>query len=65
MAKPAMTSERRTSVDDVFEYLQTQIATLKLKPGDRLSEAEVASQFGISRNLGAMPSAGSLNLIYS
>lgn len=42
-------SERRTSVDDIFDHLQEQIATLNLKPGDRISEAEIASQFGVSR----------------
>lgn len=41
--------ERRTSVDDIFDYLYEQIATLQLKPGDRISEAEIAAQFGVSR----------------
>ena len=41
--------ERRTSVDDVFDYLHEQISTLQLKPGDRISEAEIASHFGVSR----------------
>lgn len=49
MARTKNVSERRTSVDDVFEYLQEQIATLQLKPGDRISEAEMAAHFGISR----------------
>jgi DNA-binding GntR family transcriptional regulator len=42
-------SERRTAVDDVFDYLHQQISSLQLKPGDRISEAEIAAQFGISR----------------
>ncbi len=42
-------NERRTSVDDVFDTLHEQIATLQLKPGDRISEAEIAAQFGVSR----------------
>jgi DNA-binding GntR family transcriptional regulator len=42
-------SERRTSVDDVFDTLHEQIVTLQLKPGDRISEAEIAAQFGVSR----------------
>lgn len=42
-------AERRTSVDDVFDALHEQIATLELKPGDRISEAEIAAQFGVSR----------------
>ena len=41
--------ERRTSVDDVYDYLHKQIMTLQLKPGGRISEAEIATQFGISR----------------
>lgn len=49
MADATSLSERRTSVDDVFDHLQNQIATLQLKPGDRISEAEIAAQFGISR----------------
>lgn len=42
-------SERRTAVDDVFDYLHGQISSLQLKPGDRISEAEIAAQFGVSR----------------
>ncbi len=49
MAQPTTLSERRTSVDDVFDHLHEQIATLRLKPGDRISEAEIAAQFGVSR----------------
>ena len=49
MADTTVLSERRTNVDDVFDYLQKQIATLELKPGDRISEAEIAAQFGVSR----------------
>lgn len=42
-------TERRTAVDDVFHYLHDKISSLQLKPGDRISEAEIASKFGISR----------------
>lgn len=49
MAQAILTSERRTSVDDVFEHLHDRIVTLELKPGDRISEAEIAAQFGVSR----------------
>ncbi|MCF2871167.1 GntR family transcriptional regulator [Octadecabacter sp. G9-8] len=42
-------TERRTSVDEVFDYLHDQIATLALRPGDKISEAEMAARFGISR----------------
>lgn len=41
--------ERRTSVDVVFDYLYEQIVTLGLMPGAKISEAEIASRFGISR----------------
>lgn len=49
MALATALTERRTAVDDVYEHLHEQIATLKLKPGDRISEAEIAAQFAISR----------------
>ncbi|MEP5758827.1 MAG: GntR family transcriptional regulator [Litoreibacter sp.] len=41
--------ERRTSVDTVFDYLYEQIVTLGLLPGAKISEAEIASKFGVSR----------------
>lgn len=49
MAQALAQNERRTSVDDVFDTLHEQIVTLKLKPGDRISEADIAAQFGVSR----------------
>lgn len=49
MANVTAISERRTAVDDVFDHLHAQISSLQLKPGDRISEAEIAAQFGISR----------------
>lgn len=49
MVKTAPQSERRTSVDEVFDYLNEQISTLQLKPGDRISEADIAARFGVSR----------------
>jgi len=42
-------SERRTTVDDIFDVLHSEIATLQLKPGDRISEAEIAARFNVSR----------------
>lgn len=42
-------TDRRTSVDDVFEFLYTEIVKLRLRPGDKISEADIASQFGVSR----------------
>lgn len=49
MVEATVLSERRTSVDDIFDHLRRQIETLALKPGDRISEAEIAAQFGVSR----------------
>lgn len=49
MANSTGLSERRTTVDDIFDYLHRQIGTLQLKPGDRISEAEIAARFGVSR----------------
>jgi GntR family transcriptional regulator, rspAB operon transcriptional repressor len=41
--------ERRTTSEDVFERLHADIITLKLLPGARLSEVDVAKQFQVSR----------------
>ncbi|PPB80824.1 GntR family transcriptional regulator [Albidovulum inexpectatum] len=49
MTPLAKLNARRTSVDDVFDYLYDEIISLRLKPGDKISEAEIAAQFGISR----------------
>jgi DNA-binding GntR family transcriptional regulator len=49
MANATKLSERRTSVDEVFDYLHNEITTLGLRPGDKISEAEMATRFGISR----------------
>lgn len=49
MAQAPAYTERRTSVDDVFDHLHEQISSLQLKPGDRISEADIAAQFGVSR----------------
>jgi len=41
--------DRRTSVDVVFDHLYDEIASLNLLPGDKISEAEIAARFGVSR----------------
>jgi DNA-binding GntR family transcriptional regulator len=41
--------ERRTSVDLVFDHLYGEITSLSLRPGDKISEAEIAAHFGLSR----------------
>jgi DNA-binding GntR family transcriptional regulator len=49
MVEATRLNERRTSVDEVFDYLHGEITTLGLRPGDKISEAEMATRFGISR----------------
>lgn len=39
----------RTSVDAIFDFLHEEILTLRLRPGDRISEAEIATRFSVSR----------------
>lgn len=40
---------RRTSTDQVFDSLREDILSLTLLPGTKMSEAEVAARFGVSR----------------
>ena len=35
MVQPSHLSERRTSVDDIFDYLHDEILSLRLRPGDK------------------------------
>ncbi len=49
MLEVAELFERRTSTDVVFDQLYEEIASLKMLPGTKLSEAEVAKRFGVSR----------------
>jgi DNA-binding GntR family transcriptional regulator len=49
MPNSAQTRDRRTSVDVVYDHLSREIASLNLRPGDNISEAEIAAQFGVSR----------------
>ena len=49
MAQSTQLSERRTSVDDIFDHLHAEILSLSLRPGDKISEADIAAQFGVSR----------------
>jgi DNA-binding GntR family transcriptional regulator len=41
--------ERRTSADVVFDFLYEEITSLGLMPGTKISEAEMATKFGVSR----------------
>lgn len=43
------TIERRTSADAVFDTLYDEIISLRLLPGTKMSEADIAAQFGVSR----------------
>ncbi len=45
----SLVNDRRTSVDEIFDHLLEEINSLRLRPGDRISEAEIAAQFGVSR----------------
>lgn len=49
MQEPSRSPSRRTAADDVFERLHADIVGLKLVPGTKLSEVEVARQFDVSR----------------
>ncbi|MCV3272819.1 GntR family transcriptional regulator [Roseobacter sinensis] len=41
--------ERRTTTDLVFDQLRDEIVSLELLPGAKVSEADVARRFGVSR----------------
>ena len=49
MAQVTQIGARRTSVDDIYDYLYEEISALRLRPGDKISEADIATQFGVSR----------------
>lgn len=49
MSTPNSKSHRRTSVDEIYDFLYEEIRTLQLRPGDKISEAEIAARFGVSR----------------
>ena len=43
------TIERRTTIDAVYDELYDEIASLRILPGAKLSEADIARRFGVSR----------------
>lgn len=49
MVQRLKTTERRTGVDSVFDHLYDEIVSMRLLPGTKISEAEIAKLFGISR----------------
>lgn len=65
MQKPVEILERRTSADAVFDYLFEKIGSLELLPGMKISEAEIAAQFGVSRQpvRDAFSRLGNMNLL--
>ncbi|WP_237154060.1 GntR family transcriptional regulator [Oryzibacter oryziterrae] len=42
-------SQRVSVADQVFERLKAEIVTLKLEPGSKLSESDIATRYGVSR----------------
>lgn len=40
---------RRTAVDEIFDHLEEEISSMRLRPGDRISEVDIAERFGVSR----------------
>ncbi|MEL6101682.1 MAG: GntR family transcriptional regulator [Pseudomonadota bacterium] len=49
MAQVTQIGARRTSVDEIYAYLFEEISALRLRPGDKISEADIAMKFGVSR----------------
>jgi len=49
MAQVTHVGVRRTTVDDIYDYLYDEISSLRLRPGDKISEADIATKFGVSR----------------
>lgn len=49
MVQTNQLGDRRTSVDDIFDHLHGEILSLSLRPGDKISEADIAARFGVSR----------------
>jgi len=44
-----VTGESKSTADVVFDRLHEEIATLAIRPGSKISEADVARRFGVSR----------------
>lgn len=65
MAPTPDIAERRTSADVVFDHLFDEIISLGLLPGTKMSEVEVAAQFGVSRQpvRDAFSRLGSMDLL--
>lgn len=44
-----LSSERRTTANEIFDRLQADIVAMRLPPGTKVSESEIAKQHGVSR----------------
>lgn len=42
-------NKKNSIVDVIYEYLMQQILSQQMEPGDRIPEAKIASEFGVSR----------------
>ena len=49
MVQDVKLPDRRTNVETVFNHLYDDIVSMRLVPGSKLTESEIARQFGISR----------------
>jgi len=49
MVEKLKSVERRTAVDSVFDHLYEEIVSMQLLPGAKISEAEIAGLFNVSR----------------
>ena len=49
MERSSEPNGRKSSVDMIVERLQEDISSMRLMPGSRISEPEIAAQFGVSR----------------
>lgn len=49
MRAAVSTKPRQTSADIAFDYLQDEILSLRLLPGAKISESEIAARLGLSR----------------
>jgi DNA-binding GntR family transcriptional regulator len=45
----ASDSARRTTTDEIFDSIYTEIVSMRLEPGTKLSEVDIARQFNVSR----------------
>jgi len=49
MSSVQSVGERRTSADDVFDHLYSEIVSMSILPGNKMSEVDIARQFDVSR----------------